>query len=140
MSDNLTYGKLNKTDFLVSNAGAVHQFKPWEQAWKYGILGLRIPETKARAIQALTDVELGHRLQAFPAKLLGGEIQRAALAHSLVDELEHEHEPLLLADQLMVWPMERLPNRLASNYHLPQTPAKRVYRQFVRVELPRHLR
>ncbi|TPG88777.1 hypothetical protein EAH72_32735 [Pseudomonas caspiana] len=120
----------------------MHQLKPWEQAWKYGILGLRIPETKARAIQALTDVELDHRLHAFPAKLLGGEIQRAALAHSLVHEHEHEHEhePLLLADQLMVWPMERLPNRLASNYRLPQTPAKRVYRQFVRVELPRHLR
>lgn len=91
-----------------------------------------------RAIQALTDVELGYRLHAFPAKLLGGEFQRAALAHSLVHELEHD--PLLLADQLMVWPMERLPNWLASNYHLPQTPAMRVYRQFVRVELPRHFR
>lgn len=79
-----------------------------QQAWKYGILGLRIPKTRAHAIQALTDAELGHRLHAFPAKLPGGEIQHAALTHSLVHEMEHD--PLLLADQLMVRPMERLPN------------------------------
>ncbi|NWD91128.1 ATP-binding cassette domain-containing protein, partial [Pseudomonas sp. K5002] len=42
---------------------------PWKRAWKNVILGLRVPDAKARAVQALTEVGLAHRLEAYPATL-----------------------------------------------------------------------
>src|SRR5471032_3638863 len=67
---------------------------PWKRAWKNVILGLRVPDAKARAVQALTEVGLAHRLEAYPATLSGGEAQRVALARALVREPE-----LLLLDE-----------------------------------------
>jgi len=59
---------------------------PWRKCWKNVALGLSGPDPRARAITALEEVGLGHRLDAWPRTLSGGEAQRAALARALVRE------------------------------------------------------
>ncbi|MBC2678197.1 ABC transporter ATP-binding protein [Pseudomonas baltica] len=59
---------------------------PWKRVWKNVTLGVRTPQARERAVKALTEVGLAHRLDAFPATLSGGEAQRVALARSLVRE------------------------------------------------------
>eukprot|EP01132_Coremiostelium_polycephalum_P019155 gene19156-22794_t len=56
---------------------------PWKRAWKNVILGLRVPDAKARAVQALTEVGLAHRLEAYPM-------------HRLIIELWRKHTPAVL--------------------------------------------
>ena len=67
---------------------------PWKRVWRNVILGLRVPDARARAEAALAEVGLGHRLTAWPLTLSGGEAQRAALARALVRE-----PALLLLDE-----------------------------------------
>lgn len=63
---------------------------PWKNVWRNVALGLPSgggkgdPRTRAQA--ALAEVGLGHRLEAWPATLSGGEAQRSALARALVRE------------------------------------------------------
>ncbi len=59
---------------------------PWKPVWKNVTLGLRGPDPRARAEAALREVGLGHRLDAWPMTLSGGEAQRTALARALVRE------------------------------------------------------
>lgn len=59
---------------------------PWKRVWRNVALGLRTGDPRASAEAALTEVGLGHRLDAWPATLSGGEAQRAALARALVRE------------------------------------------------------
>jgi sulfonate transport system ATP-binding protein len=57
---------------------------PWKRVWQNVALGLRVPDARTRAEEALEEVGLGHRLNAWPLTLSGGEAQRAALARALV--------------------------------------------------------
>jgi len=59
---------------------------PWKSVWKNVALGLSGPDIRGRAEAALAEVDLSHRLDAWPATLSGGEAQRASLARALVRE------------------------------------------------------
>ena len=63
---------------------------PWKTVWRNVALGLpggpRGGSVRARAEAALKEVGLGHRLDAWPGTLSGGESQRTALARALVRE------------------------------------------------------
>ncbi|WP_298396933.1 ABC transporter ATP-binding protein [Sphingobium sp.] len=66
---------------------------PWKPVWKNVSLGLK-GDVRARAEGALREVRLGHRIDAWPLTLSGGEAQRVALARALVREPK-----LLLLDE-----------------------------------------
>jgi sulfonate transport system ATP-binding protein len=59
---------------------------PWKPVWRNVALGLRGDDIRNRAQEALREVGLGHRLDAWPLTLSGGEAQRVALARALVRE------------------------------------------------------
>jgi sulfonate transport system ATP-binding protein len=59
---------------------------PWKKVWQNVALGLKDKFARARAVEALTEVGLAHRLDAWPVTLSGGEAQRVALARALVRE------------------------------------------------------
>ncbi|HWU15778.1 MAG TPA: ABC transporter ATP-binding protein [Caulobacter sp.] len=59
---------------------------PWKKVWRNVALGLSGGAVRVRAQEALKEVGLGHRLDAWPGTLSGGEAQRTALARALVRE------------------------------------------------------
>lgn len=67
---------------------------PWKPVWKNVSLGLKGDNVRERSQDALKEVGLGHRLDAWPLTLSGGEAQRVALARALVREPK-----LLLLDE-----------------------------------------
>ncbi|WP_226016959.1 ABC transporter ATP-binding protein [Novosphingobium sp. FKTRR1] len=67
---------------------------PWKKVWRNVALGLKGADIRERAEAALREVGLGHRLDAWPLTLSGGEAQRVALARALVREPK-----LLLLDE-----------------------------------------
>ncbi|AOH85218.1 sulfonate ABC transporter ATP-binding protein [Sphingomonas panacis] len=85
-------------DVSVPSARAVvfqdARLLPWKTVWRNVALGLKGGTIRERAEQALREVGLGHRLDAWPLTLSGGEAQRVALARALVREPQ-----LLLLDE-----------------------------------------
>lgn len=67
---------------------------PWKKVWRNVALGLKRGDARQLAEDALQEVGLGHRLEAWPLTLSGGEAQRVALARALVREPQ-----LLLLDE-----------------------------------------
>ena len=67
---------------------------PWKRVWKNVVLGLKGRGLRAKAEEALAEVGLSHRIDAWPLTLSGGEAQRTALARALVRQPE-----LLLLDE-----------------------------------------
>ncbi|MEV0052830.1 ABC transporter ATP-binding protein [Saccharopolyspora shandongensis] len=67
---------------------------PWKRVWRNVILGLPGRPDKKRAVAALEEVGLDHRVDVWPKVLSGGEAQRASLARALVREPD-----LLLLDE-----------------------------------------
>lgn len=67
---------------------------PWKKVWRNVALGLKTGDPRGAAEQALQEVGLGHRIEAWPLTLSGGEAQRVALARALVREPQ-----LLLLDE-----------------------------------------
>jgi sulfonate transport system ATP-binding protein len=68
---------------------------PWQKVLPNLLVGLpRDARTRARALAALEEVGLSHRVTAWPRTLSGGEAQRVALARALVRDPE-----LLLLDE-----------------------------------------
>lgn len=61
---------------------------PWKRVWQNVALGLPGRDGRARAQAALEEVGLGHRVEAWPLTLSGGEAQRAGIARALVREPE----------------------------------------------------
>ncbi|GGN75071.1 aliphatic sulfonates import ATP-binding protein SsuB 2 [Actinoplanes lobatus] len=75
-------------DFGVPDKRAVvfqeHRLMPWSRVWRNVTLGLDGTGLRKRAIDALTEVGLEARADAWPRTLSGGESQRVALARALV--------------------------------------------------------
>lgn len=94
-----------------------------KSVWRNVVVGLsRRLATRDRAIQALSEVSLDHRADAWPATLSGGEAQRAALARALVREPELLllDEPFAALDALTRLRMQRLIRDLCAT-HGPST-------------------
>ena len=77
-------------DFKLLRERTAHE----NVAFALHVTGTRHREVRSRVTRSLTRVGLGHKRNAFPDELSGGELQRVALARALVND-----PVLLLADE-----------------------------------------
>lgn len=94
-----------------------------KKVWRNVVIGLSGKRaSREMAVQALAEVGLDHRTDAWPATLSGGEAQRAALARALVREprLLLLDEPFAALDALTRLRMQRLIGELC-HAHGPAT-------------------
>ena len=91
---------------------------PWKRVWQNVVLGLPGKPGRERAIEALSEVGLAERADAWPKTLSGGEAQRAALARALVrtPELLLLDEPFAALDALTRLKAQRLVHQLWSKH------------------------
>jgi len=96
--DSVTQNSVTQGEVRVPSSRAVvyqdARLLPWRRVWRNVALGLRGADIEGRVQAALREVGLGHRIEAWPLTLSGGEAQRVALARALVREPE-----LLLLDE-----------------------------------------
>ena len=91
-----------QSEFRHHRVGFIFQFfnllptlSAWENVAVPKLLdGVRLGKAKPEAVRLLDRVGLGHRTQHRPAELSGGEMQRVAVARSLMMD-----PPLILADE-----------------------------------------
>jgi putative ABC transport system ATP-binding protein len=92
---NLRQLRLNKIGFIFQ----FHNLIPFLDATDNVALvlqlaGVEIPDARRRAMELLEYLEIGHRKNAMPAKLSGGEAQRVAIARALANRPR-----IILADE-----------------------------------------
>jgi len=99
---------------VVENHAIVFQdprLLPWKPVWRNVILGIDGPAAKLRerADEALAEVGLTERAEAWPLTLSGGEAQRVAIARALVraPDLLLMDEPFAALDALTRLKMQR---------------------------------
>lgn len=89
--------------------------------WRNVVVGLpQSAASKAQALDALAEVGLSHRSDAWPATLSGGEAQRVALARALVrrPDLMLLDEPFAALDALTRARMQKLVRHLSDQHDL----------------------
>jgi sulfonate transport system ATP-binding protein len=110
-------------EVAVPDAHAVvyqeHRLLPWRRVWQNVSIGLPRSQSRAAASQALEEVGLGNRADAWPNILSGGEAARVALARALVRQpkLLLLDEPFASLDALTRIKMHSLVRQLWERHH-----------------------